>query len=96
MRNTPAAGIDTAKKMHDAVLDTNFPLIFRNRKNLVSMYSFYNIGRIVLSNFLPIGIDPRDSLIYLAVKRNDLGLYKINKEKKNMNGLIYFRLKCNL
>ena len=50
-----------------------FPLSSEIENNLESMYSFYNIGSIVPSDFLPIGVDPVDSLICLAIKGNNLG-----------------------
>jgi SMI1 / KNR4 family (SUKH-1) len=50
-----------------------FPLSSEIENNLESMYSFYNIGSIVPGNFLPIGIDPGDSLICLAIKGDDFG-----------------------
>ncbi|TKI54126.1 SMI1/KNR4 family protein [Brevibacillus antibioticus] len=50
-----------------------FPLTKQVEMNLEDKYKMYNISRIVPSNFLPIGIDPADSLICLSVNGNDVG-----------------------
>ncbi|WP_242225336.1 SMI1/KNR4 family protein [Bacillus cereus group sp. BfR-BA-01380] len=50
-----------------------FPLSQETENNLEEMYSLYNRGNIVPNNFLPIGIDPADSLICLAIEGKDAG-----------------------
>ncbi|MDC0762154.1 SMI1/KNR4 family protein [Brevibacillus sp. AG] len=50
-----------------------FPLSEQAEMNLEDKYRMYTIGKIVPSNFLPIGIDPADSLICLSVRGNDIG-----------------------
>ena len=50
-----------------------FPLSQETEHNLEEMYLHYNRGNIVPENFLPIGIDPADSLICLSIKGKDRG-----------------------
>ncbi|OAB38860.1 hypothetical protein PGLA_19570 [Paenibacillus glacialis] len=50
-----------------------FPISESVEISLDEKYKIYSIGKIVPSNFLPIGIDPADSLICLSVSGNDIG-----------------------
>ncbi|WP_094701232.1 SMI1/KNR4 family protein [Brevibacillus laterosporus] len=50
-----------------------FPLSKKIESNLEELYCLHNRGKIVPSNFLPIGIDPGDSLICLSIEGSDEG-----------------------
>ena len=47
-----------------------FPISDETELNLKASYQKYNLGEIVPSNLLPIGIDPADSLICLELGEN--------------------------
>ncbi|REK76866.1 SMI1/KNR4 family protein [Paenibacillus paeoniae] len=49
------------------------PLCDEHKRNLEGYYKKYNSGKIVPSNFIPIGVDPADSLICLSIKGEDKG-----------------------
>ena len=58
-------------KTSDGTITTSIMLFLPISKevelNLNNFYTKYNLGKIVPSNFLPIGIDPADSLICLEI-----------------------------
>lgn len=50
------------------------PLNKEAESNLEDYYKKYNGGAIIPPNFIPIGIDPADSLICLAINEEDQGI----------------------
>jgi hypothetical protein len=49
------------------------PLSKETENNLEYYYEKYNIGKIIPSNFIPLGVDPADSLICLSINGEDQG-----------------------
>ncbi|WP_431087467.1 SMI1/KNR4 family protein [Paenibacillus sp. 8b26] len=49
------------------------PLSKETENNLENFYKKYNLSNIVPPNFIPIGIDPADSLICLSIDGKDQG-----------------------
>lgn len=62
-------------KTSDGTITTSImlflPISEQTELNLKNFYNKYNLGKIVPSNLMPIGIDPADSLICLEIGGND-------------------------
>ncbi|OMF84179.1 SMI1/KNR4 family protein [Paenibacillus sp. FSL R7-0337] len=50
-----------------------FPFDVREEHNIEGFYQKYNLTNIIPSNFLPIGRDPMNNIICLAVSGEDIG-----------------------
>ncbi|MGM1019043.1 MAG: SMI1/KNR4 family protein [Bacillota bacterium] len=49
------------------------PLSKETENNLENYYKKYTVGKIIPSNFIPIGVDPADSLICLSINGENQG-----------------------